>query len=1371
MSDAAPPPPELDDASRTAPESALPRPARTRWQPLRSGLLNLFRFDKEEFPFADGRLLLRGNNGSGKSRVLALQLPFLLDGETASHRVEPDGDPAKRMEWNLLMGEHEDRLGYTWVEFGRVDEDGNAHYLTLGCGLRATRGRAGIHGKWFFITDLRPGRDFELHNEHRQPLTQDRLAEVLGERGTIYRQAREYRRAVDARLFKLGTRYEPLLELLIRLRQPKLSEKLDERILSNALSEALAPLSETLVDEIAEAFRGLEADRDELTGFEGARDAVAEFLEDYRRYVQVAARRRAERVRLVHSEFETNRRRQRETEDARARTESGKKALEERQAKLETDLAATAQHIRTLRESPEMRSADEIERARKDAETAEKAAAEKTADAKASEEKAARARDEDARSRTAADASRHQARETLGQARDAAARAALTAPHNEILPHSPEDPSADLPDDFDAARKRLEQTVTTRHEAIRLVETKNQAVTKAQTNHKQAETFHTEKADALSAAKATLRETETAFEQQADEHFAEYRRWHREVLELQPGDPDQRLEAWADWLENLEGDSPLAQAVHEAVREHTRIIEQERSATEAERQTLQAAIAEAQTEIEELRAGAATPPEAPATRPAGRTGRAGAPFWKVFDFKNTVAPEQRAGLEAALQASGLLDAWILPDGTVVDPATEDAFLSADDPPAQPGAPEPALDTYLTPCLDELEDETGLARDTVDRLLARIGAAADAGSHWVTTDGVYRLGPLHGRWSKPEPEYIGETSRAAARQRRIESLEADIAEKQTRLEALAQTLEHLRERETAARAEAGAAPSEAAVRKTGYELGTARENLTEAVEAEEKARRALAEAAERLRSVRDERDREAADLRLSEWTERLGELREHLHAYRNALAALWPTLQGWRRDRELAGQARRRLDEAEKDRAEQAARLREATQTAEAARRHYRTLEESCGKEAREILARLKEAEDTEKTLKTNLTDNQTKLIEANRELAGIEERLKNLEEERARVTAERDRAVEAFRRFAAERLLADAHAELADLDTGMPSVSRAVECARRTEQLLASVEADDAAWNKRQQDIHRRIESLRDNLVPQGHSPETRQMDDLLVVRIPFRGSDCSVSELHAAFETEIHNRKRLLDEREREVIENHLLSETATEIQRLLREAEEWVEQTNKELETRPTSTGMRLRFCWEADPEGPSGLEAARRQLRQRSELWSEDQRLGLAQFFQQRIEAERVENPSASWPERLFRALDYRRWHRFSIERQQDGRWKRLTRRTHGTGSGGEKAIALTIPQFAAAAAHYRSAAPEAPRLILLDEVFVGIDSEMRANCMALLNQFELDFIMTSEREWGCYPDLPALSICHLSTRPGYNAVAVTRWRWNGRSCDRV
>ena len=58
---------------------ALPEPCRSRWQPLRVGLVELYYYDCEEFWFRDGHLLLRGNNGTGKSKVLSLTLPFLLD--------------------------------------------------------------------------------------------------------------------------------------------------------------------------------------------------------------------------------------------------------------------------------------------------------------------------------------------------------------------------------------------------------------------------------------------------------------------------------------------------------------------------------------------------------------------------------------------------------------------------------------------------------------------------------------------------------------------------------------------------------------------------------------------------------------------------------------------------------------------------------------------------------------------------------------------------------------------------------------------------------------------------------------------------------------------------------------------------------------------------------------------------------------------------------------------------------------------------------------------------------------------------------------------------------------------------------------------
>lgn len=39
------------------------------------------------------------------------------------------------------------------------------------------------------------------------------------------------------------------------------------------------------------------------------------------------------------------------------------------------------------------------------------------------------------------------------------------------------------------------------------------------------------------------------------------------------------------------------------------------------------------------------------------------------------------------------------------------------------------------------------------------------------------------------------------------------------------------------------------------------------------------------------------------------------------------------------------------------------------------------------------------------------------------------------------------------------------------------------------------------------------------------------------------------------------------------------------------------------------------------------------------------------------------------------------------------------------------------------------------------------------------------MTSEREWGCYPEVPGLAIAQLARVEGIDAVLVTSWRWDG------
>ncbi len=425
-----------------------------------------------------------------------------------------------------------------------------------------------------------------------------------------------------------------------------------------------------------------------------------------------------------------------------------------------------------------------------------------------------------------------------------------------------------------------------------------------------------------------------------------------------------------------------------------------------------------------------------------------------------------------------------------------------------------------------------------------------------------------------------------------------------------------------------------------------------------------------------------------------------------------------------------------------------------------------GAEAREVIARLQQA----RRRIGELRGSEEEAKRQERDLYGqtqkAEARIGDSRESLARQSEVRDDALQALTRFAGTGLFAVAHTELAEIEPGPWSASRGVEIARRIEQRLASIESDDEAWKRNQSEIQRHVQTLISALGAQQLQPGYELVDELLVVSAVFQGQARTMAQLAEDLSAEVTSRQTLLSARERELIENHLIGEVATHLHERMRAAEALVRVMNEELEARPTSTGMKLKFVWEPREDERPGLAEARKRLLRTTATWSAAEREAVGAFLQREIARVRSEDEAGTWQEHLARALDYRAWHRFSVERFQDGRWKKLTRRTHGTGSGGEKAIALTVPKFAAAAAHYKTADPCAPRLILLDEAFVGVDTDMRGKSMGLLHAFDLDFLMTSEREWGCYATLPGLAIYQLATRPGIDAVGVTRWLWNGR-----
>jgi uncharacterized protein (TIGR02680 family) len=1333
--------------------AGAPIPHRSRWQPLRAGLVDLFYYDIEEFHFHDGRLLLRGNNGTGKSKVLALTLPFLLDGELSAHRVEPDGDRNKRMEWNLLLGgkhPHNERLGYTWLEFGRVLPDGGAEYRTIGCGLKAVAGR-GIARHWFFVTDQRVGRELSLLSPTRVALTREKLKDSVDGHGMVYDTASDYRRAVDETLFGLGQyRYEALVNLLIQLRQPQLSKKPDEKLLSRALTEALPPLDPALVTTVAEAFRGLDEERETLRALAEAKTAAEAFLTHYRRYARIAAKRRAAPPRQTHSRYEQL---GRELGEAEAAFEAATQAVEAGRLLLE-ELAGTKEQLEArraaLQSSPEMRDAEALNQAGLDAERLGKFAESRERDRVAAGDAVQRRETQAARSRQAADTDREAFEQATSTAQAAAEAAGVADGHMDVLAGDPD--SAER-----AGAALVERQAKAVAQLQRLLEALRQAESALRSARDDVDRITGERQAAIERITAA----EEATRERGTELVADYRAYLAATTRFHVPDVDGLLAALDAWVETLAGANPATSVIDDAVSRATAELGRRQAVVDAELDAAQVERTGVIDEIGRLEGGGHDAPPAPYTREEHvRDGRPGAPLWKVVDFAAGVTDEHRAGIEAALEAAGILDAWVTPDGELRSTVTGDVIVVPGD-----AAPGGGLTAVLTPAVDRADPlAAALTDDAVTSVLRAVGLGP-GGSTWVAVDGRFGIGVLAGAWHKESAGYIGEGAREAARRARILKLGEDLARLERRLAELAGTAAELAGDRDALAAEHQAQPADSRLREAHVKLAGEHETKRRVDARLDEAVVILAHRDDDAKRARGQAAEFAGDVGLPQDPDELAVVRDAVGDYRVALAGLWPAARALARAREDLAKAEQELLAAVEHREQAHEAATRARAEADVAAERHRVLVETAGAGVQELyrkldavaveLAERDAREDRARADEQNAREERGKAIG----------RRETLRESIATAAAERDQAIAELRAFAATGLLATTQLDLEFPDpTTEWAVSPAVAVARAINAALDDVDDGERPWELVQQRVSTEHKLLTDALSRHGHSVGMSVRDGIIVVDVVFQGHSRDIPTLVSALETETEQRANLLSAKEREILENHLINEVAGTLQELITNAEEQVGSINTDLKARPTSTGMLLRLQWRTSRTAPDGLERVRdRLLRQTADAWSLADRTTVGAFLQEQINREHAEDATGGWVEQLTRALDYRSWHEFAIQRCQDGQWRSAT----GPASGGERVLAASLPLFAAASSFYTSSAnPHAPRLIALDEAFAGVDDDSRAKCLGLLAAFDLDVVMTSEREWGCYPQVPGLAIAQLARREGIDAVLVTPWRWDGR-----
>lgn len=1311
-----------------------------RYVPTRAGIIGLWDYADEEFVFADGWLVLRGPNGSGKTKALELLFPFLLDGNISPRRLNPFASQDRTMKSNLLFGGKENGMGYVWMEFS----DGQ-RYLTIGIGLRANK-HQDTPKRWHFVVEGRVGVDFGLIAADDRVCNRKEMIAQFPE-GTVVDAPREYRDRVNAALFGLETeRYEQMLELVLTLRRPQLAKELNPESLSETLAEGLRPIDEKLIVDAAKSFEDMEAVAKTLASLRSADEQVSDFLKRYVTYVRAQAKLAVESVdgRLAAVDAALG---------AEADAERLAKAAGEELERL-TETAETAGEyveelegsLQGLKDSDAYRDRLELEDLRRSAASAETQAGVLAEEARARAEELEEARGE--------------AEELAEQAETAAAAVELRSGETAGLA---ERGGLDwsFTDEAEHLRRSAAAACEQRGNDIRKVaeaaDALDSATRERKTAEERAETAETNLEAATGELAAAHREVDSERESLAralDEWALEY---HGAL------GTDLREEA-LEWA--AETDTETATHLRERATERTRAA---RSAIERRTHGLQARLDRVRSEVETKRSewkrirdehdDAPTPP---AWRDQSRAQRAGAPLWQRVRFKDAVREREAASIEAALEAAGILDAWIgdvgdaadqtlrpLPDGSRPTGATLAGFLECED----------AADTAVRAVLDSIA-------------VRRPSGAEGAPYSIVDPDGRFAHGAVIGRVGKAAPEFIGATARRRRRERRMRDLEAE-------METLRGEADELRDAVAGCEAEIRALDEALRAMPRAVDLVKALNNVVarELVCAE---RKGDFDSAEAVLEEAIARQRGAAQ-RLQE-TERGHELsRGDLESVRRAVA----DFEGSVKDLLFAMRTHAGSQERLAQQQARVARLMPSvesmnTKTKEAQEEHRRlrsrleSIEQSLDADAATVFEQIAALDGRIKQAKQGVQE-----AERRREGAMRAESRAGAEAEAAAgrtvdAVGEARAASFALRPFCDDDLLGILDCPTGhrwpeiDTDPGksvLPATVSSLLADLRS--ATAEVQATENSAKAATTIVTTRLQEIMAQLPATGldHHLLWDNSSGIITVEVDTDEGRQAIGHYGRWLHDQREEQEQLLTEKEQGVLEDALLTSLTGQIHHRVLESRDLVDQMDSAMRERRTSSGLRLGVSWllkdfePAERELFSLFNAAPAKL---STMMPQ-----IRKYFADRIKQERARRGSeTSYRDLLAEILDYRRWRKFEFTLlRPDGQKQRLTKRVHSQLSGGEQSVALHLPLFAAANAVFGSAASHTPRMVGLDEAFAGVDEKGRGELMSLAAEFDLQMIMTGYDLWATFPDIAGAAHYSLSHDETTAAVSAMLMVWNG------
>lgn len=1361
------------------------------WKINRAGVINFWYYDDEEFVFDDGRLLLRGANGSGKSVTMQSLVPLLFDGNKSPERLDPFGSRARKMESYLLSDglDLEERTGYLFLEFAKPGSD---RYLSIGMGMRARKNMP-LQTWYFIIWDNRrlgSSYDISLYKDLgvKIPLTQRELENRIATGGQVFKRQKEYKAAVNEHLFGYAdlTDFEELIELLIQIRSPKLSKEFKPTTIYEIMQNSLVTLTDDDLRPMSEAIENMDEIKIKIEALEGSKRALGRIETAYTKYnqymlVNKAKRYQQQQQRLFEVAREQQNLQRKKEEDSRLLSELQNEieGLQEEEIKLKKQEASLGEHdvSRLVNEKGELVTAAQGEKSRMENKEKQLSAEEE------------REIDFSNREKELNDKEATISLELRRSFEELSSLAEAMQFDEHAFMQNEYESAVDERYDFSHHGRQIDRYRGQLKEGLKIIRSREDAGRKHDEQLKKLDESVAKK----EKQERKVRDYEGQFgeikEQFAEDAFG----WSKnnEVLDL----AKEVLTETVDRAYRYGGQyryDEILDPVRGAYESFRGDVQGELSRIRGLMQIENQGLMDKQQKLRDLLQMEEPEPERSeaVTKNRNRLRELNIPhisLYKALEFHKGTDQTLIDRLEEGFTDLGILDALIIePDYQeqvlAMDPGMADKYIFA----------QPALLSHnLTDFLIPGDDNDKVSAETINNVLESIFQHEDGNHLYISESGTYGMGIIQGKTSgQAKARFIGYQSRKAYKEQMVEEMKEAIVIIEKTIRQMEQMASVQQEKLVGGASDWARFPAEDDLQVAFEDLRKEKSKLEDYLREESENREKTREIYSHLKALEIQVAEKTKGFYINrnsrDYEEAVDTAESYVDEYRQML------LQEEKRSHML--ELLRGLKESRQHLYDRMDDLRyELNHLERSLRQHLSRLDtieqELKLTDAQDIMNQLEQCQRRLKEIPTILRRNIQEHADLRSSCASIDKDMVVLGNRCLEAQWKLDLYERVFREELALGYLLEENAEeppsemadkiLGTYDAVLEEGKGVLELWSSLNEKYLKEQGELAEYNLKRKDLFTdTLQVAIRELGPENSFTMNPEEEELHIKRIDIfarmQGKEVSFYELVNDLEQQIEVQGSLLSEQDRKLFEDILINSVSKLISSKIYHSEKWVAKIDELMGGMKTSMGMNFNLRWvtkKAESEDQLSTRELVSILKGEQSLLTLEQREKLIRHFRSKIQYSKVRAEDGV-DQRSFLAimkeiLDYRKWFEFRLFYTKKGENKKeLTNSAFFTFSGGEKAMAMYVPLFSAVYAKYQGGRPDCPKVISLDEAFAGVDEKNIQDMFRLLVELKLSFIANSQVLFGDYETVPALSIYELIRPENVTFVTIIRYHWNGK-----